>query len=616
MDKKITGFLVTEANAGGERRRYQGLRVGARLPGSLFAYKGQALAFGVTEQGSGRFQLSVRRSPSSGTRQLEIVAYDSAGRELVFAPSDADVPGYVVTEDGRARIDDRSDEPEQSYGDFIIREADATGLLTTLGTGQIRRHTQGNRVTTLMDRDAFAHAAAMMRFARQEVLMSQLFFAVPTVFDASPANETPNMIVEFDPAVQVDLDQPRAIRADDRRPERALLLSALRGVDVRILLHAFTVPLFIKIVAGVLMFPFAGTDGISLVLEIFGVDLTDTDEVKRYFAKAGATNVTVLAFEQPVLSAGVMHAKLMMMDRNRMLSIGSPFGQSYVDRQDHPIDAWIRGGATGFPKHDAGFAMTGPAHADFLETLRLFWDDAAGPADKLPAELKDPNLEPITPPPTEPSVLDQPEDGVCAVQIVRTLSTDQFAGSPKGEKGILEAYLRGFASARGLHLPRDAVLHQRRHRRRPRRRDDERAATEGHRPAQHRARRSDLSVQAAAVDHPHPRGRSARRRQVRSGSACSRAGPTIRRDRGRASCPCTSTPRSGSSTTRGPRSDRPTSTACRWTRRCRATSSTACSTATSSGPSRSTASSSTPRRPRRTSSTSCAASCGPSTSAS
>ena len=36
----------------------------------------------------------------------------------------------------------------------------------------------------------------------------------------------------------------------------------------------------------------------------------------------------------------------------------------------------------------------------------------------------------------------------CAVQLVRTLSCEQFDGMPQGEKGILEAYLRGIASAK------------------------------------------------------------------------------------------------------------------------------------------------------------------------
>jgi phosphatidylserine/phosphatidylglycerophosphate/cardiolipin synthase-like enzyme len=450
MSKKIIGRLVTVKDTTGNRQPLPEFRVGVRVPGSLFDYKGRALAFALS-QTDGRFELSVIPAPPPfTTRQLEIVAYDKAGRELPFIATDAQSPGYVLTDGRRAQIDDRVDDPERDYGDFVIREADATGLLTTLGTGQAVRYTEGNRVTTLMDRDAFRCAAAMMREARQEILVSQLFFAIPTVFNADPMIEKPNMIFEFDPPGElVNLAEPRPFKADDRRPERALLLSALRGVDVRVLLHAFTVPLFIKIAAGILLFPFAGSDGIFLVKELFGDDLTDTDEVKRYFREAGTTNIKVQAFEQPVLGAGVMHAKLMMMDRSRMLSIGSPFGQSYVDRQDHLIEAWIRGGAEGLPKHDAGFTMTGPAETDFFETVQLFWDDAAGPDDKLPAQMKDPASTPINPPPQgEPSFFDKPDDGVCAVQLVRTLSCDQFSGSPQGEKGILEAYLRGIAKAK------------------------------------------------------------------------------------------------------------------------------------------------------------------------
>ena len=454
MAKDIIGQLVTEPDASGIRKPLKNFRVAVRVPGSLFDYKGRMLA-AVRSQDDGRFTLSVVPSPTPLVRQLEIVAYDSAGRELPFAPAELAGSGYVVTDERRARIEDRPEEPQRNYGEFVIREADAAGLLTTLGTGRALRHSEDNRVTMLMDRDAFIYAAAMMRLARQELLISQLFFAIPVVFNADPTIETPNLIFDFVPPLKpdgtpgpIDLATPRAVVADDRRPERSILLTSRRGVDVRILLHAFSVPLFIKIAVGILLFPFVGTEGITIVRELLGTDLTDTDEVKRYFGDAGASTIKVQALEQPVLSAGVMHAKLMMMDRTRMLSIGSPFGQSYVDRQDHVIDAWIRGGAEGFPKHDAGFTMTGPAQADFLETMRLFWDDAAGPADKLPENMKDPNATGLTPPPTGPSVLDTPEDGVCAVQIVRTLSCDQFSGMPKGEKGILEAYLRGFALAK------------------------------------------------------------------------------------------------------------------------------------------------------------------------
>ena len=289
MNKALIGHLVTEADAAGTPKPLEGFRVAVRVPGLLFEYKGRLLA-AVLSKDLGRFQLNVVSVPATGTRHLEIVAYDSAGRELPFLPPAAGSAEYVVTEDGRARIEERPDEPQQDYGQFVIREADATGLLTTLGTGQTLRYSEGNRVTTLMDRDAFTYAAAMMRLARQEVLVSQPSFALPVVFDADPTIETPNMIFDFYLPGPVDLDTtvPRPIHADDRRPERVLLLSALRGVDIRILLHAFSVPLFIKIAVGVLLFPFAGTEGISVVRELFEADLTDTDEVKRYFQDAGA----------------------------------------------------------------------------------------------------------------------------------------------------------------------------------------------------------------------------------------------------------------------------------------------------------------------------------------
>ena len=447
--KKIVGHLVTERKSDGTRKPLRRFRVGARVPGSLFDYKGRALAF-VLSQDDGRFEMPVLPAPVAGTRQLEIVAYDKAGRELPFSATDAASPGYVLTADRRARIDDRSSEAEHDYGEFVINEADATGLQTTLGTGQALRFSDDNHVRTLMDRDAFTCAAAMMQKARQEVLVSQLFFAIPEKFDSSPFLEKRSLVFDFDQTGPLDLKVPfpRLPLDTDARPERALLSTANRGVDVRILLHAFTVPLFLRIAVGVLLFPYLVTKGLSKVWTVLGDDLTDTDEVQRYFQAAAAPNLKVLAFQQPALSAGVLHAKLMMMDRERMLSIGSPFGQSYVDRQDHAIDAWIRGSATGFPKHDAGFTIIGPAKTDFLETMRLFWNDAAGSGDQLPAQMRTPVPLPSEPSPPKPTILDEPEDGVCAVQFVRTLSCDQFDGIPQGEKGILEAYLRGFASAK------------------------------------------------------------------------------------------------------------------------------------------------------------------------
>ena len=194
--KKIVGHLTTERKSDGTRKPHQRVRVGARLPGSLFDYKGRALGF-VVSQDDGRFEVPVPPSPVAGTRPVEIVAYDKAGRELPFSAPDPAWPGYVLTDDRRARIDDRSIEAAHDYGDFVVAEADATGLLTTLGTGQPLRYSEGNKVRTLMDRDAFACAAAMMKRATQEVLVSQLFFAIPEKFESSPFLEKQSLLFDL-----------------------------------------------------------------------------------------------------------------------------------------------------------------------------------------------------------------------------------------------------------------------------------------------------------------------------------------------------------------------------------------------------------------------------------
>ena len=419
-----------------------------------------------------------------------------------------------------------------------------------------------------------------MRFARQEILMSQLFFAIPKVFDSRPDGRDAEHDLRLRPAGSGrSTAQPRAVKADDRRPERVILLvTRCRGVDVRILLHAFTVPLFIKIVAGILLFPFVGTDGIYLALELLGVDLTDTDEVKRYFIDDGdgAATSRSQAFEQPVLSAGVMHAKLMMMDRNRMLSIGSPFGQSYVDRQDHAIDAWIRGGADGFPKHDAGFTMTGPAHARFLRDDAAVLERRRGSGDQLPVEMRDPTLPPvIAPPPPGPSVLnepgrrhllgsDRPDPQLRSVlrqseRARRAFSRPICAGSRRPKEFIyLETqYFTNDAIGDGLV---DAML-----------------GTPGLQVI------VLLNIEPDVPTYPFKQRRlitRIRRAIGQTATGPQRFGVFTRwtprsmtgRVRVRASCRSTSTRRSGSSTTPGRRSARPTSTACRSTRLCRATS--------------------------------------------
>ncbi|MFN8473508.1 MAG: phospholipase D-like domain-containing protein [Anaerolineae bacterium] len=436
-----------------------GFRVALIGPRSLF---GNDELSSAIVQPDGHFEfIDYRRDPSNvgDHRTLELVAYDPIGREIPFSGGHVVGDQFKLEESGRITFQDVSDE-QIITGDFIVREADARGFLVTLGTGETRFFSTGNRVKLLMDQDAFAYAAMLFRGAQDSILMSQLFFALPSGLRDDGKPQETKLVFDFDPAAVAT--QPRAIGEHDSRPERLLMDAADRQVDIRVLLHAFKIPLFIKIIAGALIFPFAGSDGVYWVTgELLGADFTDQDEVERYFKDKGHPGIKVKKFEQPVLSAGVMHAKLMVVDGRQAVSIGSPFGQSYVDTHDHRIEAWTRGDSDGFPKHDAGFAVSGPALLDIYRTLKLLWDTTA-PDDKLP------DLPGLNDPPrvhTGPPLSMENEDGVCAMQIVRTLTAGRFDNPSDGEKGILEAYLRAIANAKDFvyletqYFTNDAIGH-------------------------------------------------------------------------------------------------------------------------------------------------------------
>jgi phosphatidylserine/phosphatidylglycerophosphate/cardiolipin synthase-like enzyme len=458
MSTRFVGrFVSTRLDDQGRRSPLIGFRVTLQGPKPLIG--SGALGNAVITHVDGLVDFTYRRDPSQfgAHRRLELLVIDITGRRIAFD-----------TADGREVMDDVEDERLGRSTDYVVRELDAFGLLATLGTGQTSIQSPngfgwgfraGNRVTTLMDVDAFRHAAELMRNAKKALAISQLFFSVPEIYEGDATQETTNLIFDF-AGGPPDKEHPRAAGAGagDARPERLLIDAGARGVDVRMLLNDVRIPLFIKIAAGAVAFPFAGIDGIFSALQWLDQHFTDADEVNRYFDQAGEPTVKAAAFEQPLLTtAGVMHAKLMVADWTHALSIGAPFGQSYVDSTDHEIDAPMRGGSTGFPKHDAAFAITGPAVAHLQETLKLMWD-TVHPDDKL-ISFPGPT-EPIgsAPTPPAPAVAAAPaprdalaEDGVCGVQIVRTLTSGRFKDVPgipeDGEKGILEAYQRAIGAA-------------------------------------------------------------------------------------------------------------------------------------------------------------------------
>lgn len=437
MSQRIFGRVVSQLiDDAGHKTGLPGLRVSVHSPGGLFGFE---LGAGMSA-GEGVFEFAYRRDgregrdfPADDFRQLEIVVHDGVGRELKRAGPFRDVDTDIF-----------------SARDIEIDDNDARGWLVTLGTGAHRAGantlpgwglSEGNRIVWLMDHEAFRRAVELFVSARESILMSQLFFSVPQSFNADATKEDTKLVFDFNPPLPDPAALPRKLDPLDKRPERLLVDAAARRVPVRVVLHAFEVPLFVKIALGALVFPFAGSDGVrSVVKGLLDDDLTDADEGQRYFGEAQQPRIEVRAFEQRVASAGVMHAKLVVADGSHSLSIGSPFGQSYVDGFDHRIDEPLRGSATGLPKHDAGFGVTGPASRLLHDTLRLLWD-TADPAQKLP-EVEPPQFPPVRAP-----ELPERIDGVASMQIVRTLTPDRFEGFDAGETGILEGYLRAINEA-------------------------------------------------------------------------------------------------------------------------------------------------------------------------
>jgi len=417
------------------------------------------LASAESRADDGHFTLSGYRRGSN--RTLTIVLRDIAGREIRVASFQHVPPPFRILESGRVEFRD-VDDSSIELGDFFVNEKEVHGFLVTLGTGDTPRTigpgevqapggptvasgwglSHGNAVTVLTDHEVFAHAAQRMRetqntpTGRGSILVSQLTFSLPDVFDADPAKESPHAIFEFDPPPPALTNLPRPARPDDARPERLLVEAADHDVDVRLVLNAYRLPLFLRIILAVLAFPFAGSDGIFATGGILD-GYHSLDEARRYFGAARPT-IKVAGFFQPLLNVGVMHARLAVFDGLHAICVGASFTQSYIDTHDHAIDAPRRGGASGIPDHDVGIGVTGPAVGDFHRNLQLLWNTAS--PDRLPTLERNPAIQ-------APGV----GDALCSIQVVRTLTEDRFTDTDpdlkKGEKGCLEAYLRAIANA-------------------------------------------------------------------------------------------------------------------------------------------------------------------------
>jgi phosphatidylserine/phosphatidylglycerophosphate/cardiolipin synthase-like enzyme len=405
----------------------------------------------------------------------------------------------VIDRVGRQLSEDRlvpGTAPSHDLQDIRVNRADARGLVVTNRTGTPRFVSEGNAVKLLVDgEEAFGRVVDEMKLARHSIDMAQLFFSVPDKFSEAidaldPETKEPNkkpiekpeLIFKFSaPELQAidPLDKPTqqsVPRIHDERPERLLMLKAKDDKTlVRILMNEpgfgfpegfFWLAVFTPLVAmagvgvlagmgawvgiGIPFFPlvlivtvvafFIEFVKIKLVLE----ETTDVDKLNRYFSAAlsgeAIKRIIVRGFRQKAPDHGVQHCKMMIVDNDRAVVVGSPFSQRYFDSVVHPIENPKRGSNTSDMVHDLSIAVVGPAARHLSESFRLYWNEdipKSAELEDLPGDL-------------EPNTQTSGEDAICKVQVVRTLSGPRFEKGlgGRGEKGILEGYLRAFAAAK------------------------------------------------------------------------------------------------------------------------------------------------------------------------
>jgi phosphatidylserine/phosphatidylglycerophosphate/cardiolipin synthase-like enzyme len=372
-----------------------------------------------------------------------------------------------------------------NLGNITVNRAEAEGLLVTNQTGTAKFVSEGNAVKLLVDGlEAFGRVADEIEIAKNSINMTQLFFGVPKDFhpnneEIDPVTKEPrekaNLVFKFSQTPPIPQDPPSP-RIGDVRPERLLLNSVLdKKTIVRILMNEPTLSwpeaffwlivltpvaagIPAALVAGVTALMGVGLPFLPLVLvgsAILGFieyikirkvleGTTDVDELNHYFgtglANEQVKRLSVRGFKQEAPDHGVQHCKMVIVDNDRAVVLGSPFSQRYWDTLLHQVDEPRRGGNDSDIVHDLSMAVVGPAARDLFETFRLYWNE------DLP---KDQKLKPL--PNLEPNTQTSGEDAIAKVQVVRTASGKRFIDEDglKGvtEKGILEGYLRAIAAA-------------------------------------------------------------------------------------------------------------------------------------------------------------------------
>jgi hypothetical protein len=316
----------------------------------------------------GRFpvQYADDATPELGTRKLGVYVY-TQGHRLLYKTSKDDVATAVLP-----------------LGDITIPSAEATGWTVTLGGSPAALPVRdGNAIRVLIDNEAaWGHLKNKMLTAATSINVMQLEFDVPNIEGVAGVDpeEPPEIVLSF--AGPVDPLKPRAVNeATDFRPEILLRQKSAAGVKSRVLIP--TLNAFTHISPARLLLPFpllvALLEGVFAA--IFNGHLGSYSKLKAYLEIVKST-VEAETFNTAFFS--VVHAKLVMVDENEAIIVGSPFSQIYWDTRAHNVFEPRRGAASGghFPVHDVSLGVRGPAVKDMHDAFRLHWN-IAKPAEQI-----------------------------------------------------------------------------------------------------------------------------------------------------------------------------------------------------------------------------------------
>lgn len=286
---------------------------------------------------------------------------------------------------------------------ITIAVADLKGWLVTLLTGSPTLLSQNNLLTPLIDnKRAWEELTKEVKGATVSINSLQLYLDVGKVFTVFVPPIPPGSVTSHS----------TPIPTTGERFEEEIYNANLRNVSARLVMNDF-------------------------MAEPYPVDTAGV--VEDYFNGKKPNTVEYRRFRMPYNRA--MHAKFTIIDGKVVIMNASPLLQEYFDDVTHAIDD-ARRGSMSFPKnaikvpvHDVNCSIQGPAVENVEETFALLWWKTGGTGVGVTSH--------ISPTPTAAAPY--------SIQIIRTLPGGTFFSVPfaipKGERGILESYLRAIGKA-------------------------------------------------------------------------------------------------------------------------------------------------------------------------